>query len=576
MAIRARWTVLAGLCLCVGCPDEAPAPPQTDVDGDGWPDVTDDCVDGDGDGYGRQGYDTSGCAEADHDCDDADARTYPGAHEICDAVDNDCDGQADDDCITCDLEVPGTQATIQEAIDDAADGQTVCVDAGTYHENVVLSSHDVRIVGLGGAALTIIDGVGAGPVVTMDSGQDPATVLERFTLTNGWATEGGGLMLDGASPTLRDLVVCDNVADDGGGVFMNASSPTLTRVEVTGNEAVRGGGIFVANASTPELAYTTISDNLASGFESAGGGLYSESSSPTFSAVVVSDNWTTDSGAHGGGLCILEAPAVLTNVAVVGNWTEGDGANGGGIYIDDNGTEMTHVAVVGNQALGSSTKGGGIYTRWSWVDMTHAMILGNLSGASGGGLHIHGGALSVTNAAIVDNSAGESGGGLLLTGSEPNPGEATLLNVVLASNTASVDGGAASGEHVSLFAASHCDTWANVPDDYEGLDEPSYLDGNVSIDPGLTETAAADPWDWDLHLTATSPLIDVGDPNLLDPDGSPSDIGPYGGPDAGLWDLDLDGWYEWWQPGEYDWGYYPALGWDCDDRDAGIHPDNGC
>jgi hypothetical protein len=63
-------------------------------------------VDGDGDGAGA-GAVTTGCeggpptadsvaAEGDEDCDDADPNNTPGAAEICDGADNDCDGTADD------------------------------------------------------------------------------------------------------------------------------------------------------------------------------------------------------------------------------------------------------------------------------------------------------------------------------------------------------------------------------------------------------------------------------------------------------------------------------------------------
>jgi hypothetical protein len=82
--------------------------------------------------------------------------------------------------------------------------------------------------------------------------------------------------------------------------------------------------------------------------------------------------------------------------------------------------------------------------------------------------------------------------------------------------------------------------------------------------------------DWDLHLSATSLLIDAGDPTILDPDSSTSDIGAYGGSDAGDWDLDGDGYPEWWQPGPYDYTSYPAGGWDCLDSDATIYPGSGC
>ena len=45
------------------------------------------CVDGDGDGY----------TDCDLDCDDEDATTNPGAADICDGVDNNCDGVVDND-----------------------------------------------------------------------------------------------------------------------------------------------------------------------------------------------------------------------------------------------------------------------------------------------------------------------------------------------------------------------------------------------------------------------------------------------------------------------------------------------
>ncbi len=67
------------------------------VDGDTW------YVDADADGYGGVGLSTTACTQpsgyvADAtDCDDADAGINPGATELCNGVDDDCDGASDED-----------------------------------------------------------------------------------------------------------------------------------------------------------------------------------------------------------------------------------------------------------------------------------------------------------------------------------------------------------------------------------------------------------------------------------------------------------------------------------------------
>ena len=57
------------------------------VDSDG---IQQSPLDEDGDGY-----------DSSEDCDDADASVRPGAVEICDGVDNDCDDQIDEDVLVC-------------------------------------------------------------------------------------------------------------------------------------------------------------------------------------------------------------------------------------------------------------------------------------------------------------------------------------------------------------------------------------------------------------------------------------------------------------------------------------------
>jgi hypothetical protein len=59
-------------------------------------------IDADGDGFGDPGTTTQACEEptgyasVDTDCDDGDGAVHPSATEVCDEIDNDCDGDVDD------------------------------------------------------------------------------------------------------------------------------------------------------------------------------------------------------------------------------------------------------------------------------------------------------------------------------------------------------------------------------------------------------------------------------------------------------------------------------------------------
>ena len=61
-----------------------------DLDGDGW---------GDSNTYEESCEPISGYVEQDGDCDDSNPDVYPGATEVCDALDNDCNGEIDDDAV---------------------------------------------------------------------------------------------------------------------------------------------------------------------------------------------------------------------------------------------------------------------------------------------------------------------------------------------------------------------------------------------------------------------------------------------------------------------------------------------
>lgn len=81
-----------------------------------------DCLDEDGDGVGAFGEDCGPVV----DCNDRDARTWPGAPEVCDSVDNDCDGQVDEGFDVGAACEEGVGACLAAGVRICADGVAVC------------------------------------------------------------------------------------------------------------------------------------------------------------------------------------------------------------------------------------------------------------------------------------------------------------------------------------------------------------------------------------------------------------------------------------------------------------------
>ncbi len=106
-------------------------------------------TDNDGDGYGT-GAGVPYCSNpgagfsiVDGDCNDGNAAIKPGATEICNSIDDNCDGMIDNLTET-NADVHNTTrnkhyCTIQAAINDAITDDIIVVDAGTYTEHIVLN-----------------------------------------------------------------------------------------------------------------------------------------------------------------------------------------------------------------------------------------------------------------------------------------------------------------------------------------------------------------------------------------------------------------------------------------------------
>jgi|GEM_PF-518698 len=227
--------------------------------------------------------------------------------------------------------VPDDYLTIQSAIDASANGDTIIVRPGTYMERIDFLGKSIYLQSEEGPLSTTISNPSSGgSVVVFVNQEGPDSVLEGFTVTNGWGTQG---------PT-GDLM--------GGGIWCYDSSPTILNNIIQINMADMGGGIAAVRTSV-EIRNNVIINN---GADDKGAGLmFAE--------------------------CLTGAPSVENNL-ICGNWARG---SGGGIYAGRNAQiEIINNTLCENAAGIIPKNGGGISCQnIASVNIYNSVIWGNLS-----------------------------------------------------------------------------------------------------------------------------------------------------------------------------------------------------
>ncbi len=229
------------------------------------------------------------------------------------------------------IHVPDEAPTIAAGIAAAANGDTVLVNAGTYVENIDFAALDITVAShyLVTADSTFIDNTviqsqsPGTPVVTIAGGQTRDARLCGFTVTGGLPTDGCGIHISAADPTIDHNRIWQNRARyQGGGIRIEGGAPAVRHNRIEGNVTDNhisqhgGAGIFVFYGA-PELEYNRIIGNIAgtSGL-SWGGGICAMLSSPTIRSNVIGLNEASE---RGGGIACGECDPIIVDNEIYSN-----------------------------------------------------------------------------------------------------------------------------------------------------------------------------------------------------------------------------------------------------------------
>ncbi|MHC4942114.1 MAG: right-handed parallel beta-helix repeat-containing protein [Planctomycetota bacterium] len=347
------------------------------------------------------------------------------------------------------IHVPDDYLTIQEAIDAAVKGDTVIVKPGTYVENIDFLGKAVTVKSELGPEITIIDGNRAGSVVVFENGEKLDSVLDGFTITNGYAYKGAGILCESSEPTLSNNIIKLNEANNNGGGLYNRdhSRPTVKNCTFEENSASKGGGMSNRKNSSVKVADCTFTGNRA-GF---GGGIFNEESSATIADCIFIGN---TEGFGGGIFNSSHGRAWLTGCIFTGNGA----AFGGGIFNSGYcSLSVTDCTFDGNTA----SHGGGVFTDGSEATLARCTFIEN-SSSHGGGINSSYGSATVTDCIFTGNRAG-SGGGIL------NSGYCSLsvTDCIFTGNRAS-NGGGIESHGTGIERLIDCTFFENQADKYGG------------------------------------------------------------------------------------------------------------
>nr|NQU90243.1 hypothetical protein [Bacteroidota bacterium] len=392
------------------------------------------------------------------------------------------------------LSVPGSYPSIQSAINAAGIGDTVLVSTGTYNENInfygkpIMVASQYLITGdSSDITQTIIDGGDLGPVAQFITNESANSFLVGFTLRNGTASAGGGILCINSHPVLSNLVIKNCNADYGGGIYLYESDAYIWRVALFNNSATYYGGAISCDTYAYPAIYNVVMDNNDAAY---GGGLHCYLSDPYLAYFEITDN-SADYGA--------------------------------GIYLYTSSPYMWEGRISDNSSV---NYGGGMECDYYSYPYLYGLLIDENTSLYGAGIHLGYSNPEIINSTITGNEA-DFGGGIYGYFADP-----VIKNSIISYNQGLYGYYSFAGTPDISFS----DFWANETANFYNCGKDVGLNfrvninndscdlfNNIQISPQFVNVNFGN-----YHLGAGSPCIDAGDPDSpQDPDGSVTDMGKY-------------------------------------------------
>jgi len=423
----------------------------------------------------------------------------------------------------------GCYVSVQAAVSDAKPNDEVLVAEGVYTTNgaAQVALINVSITVRGGYTTSnwlvpcpatqpaVLDAEGMGRVVYVLG--DITPTLEGLWLTNGQASEGGGIYAPDAHPVISSCHVFSNVATlNGGGIRLRDSTgAVLVNNQVYSNTSNNGGGIYLESSAGATLMGNEIYSNTS---VHDGGGL-TLGGSGSGSVLEGNDIFGNTAQEDGGGINIISSGGAT----LIGNrfYSNTAGVTGGGLVVG----QSDDVVLLRNEICSNTASTGSALNIFSGQNarLVNTLVAGNRAvGSKGAGIRVVGASVHMLHTTLARNSG--SNGVYALGGTTAT---VWMTNTILVSHTVGVETGCSLCS-ISLEATLWgTGEWANDVDVYAMVG--SIATGvNVWGDPGFVA-----PNSGDYHIGLYSAAVDRGiDAGVTDDvDG---DSRPIGRPDLGM------------------------------------------